>query len=170
MKRRNGGYTLVELIVVITILAVLSSMAVLSFSVVSSTGARRCASEIDGKISECKINCMSRADAKYLRLYMQDGKVHGEYVEGEKHRDDLLSGKQVKVVYSFDNAEPVEITETENLYISFDRSSGGLENFSALESGTVARSTKKGTISVTGGLRTYTVTVDALTGSHVLGG
>ena len=151
MKRRNGGYTLVELMVVIAILGVLATMAVLSLSVISSTGARQCANQIDAKLSECKINCMSRANAQYLCIYV-DG------------------GKQVTISYQFGEESPVELGEGDGLYVAFDRASGGLRTFSAADTTPITDPAATAIITVTGGLRSYTIVVDALTGAHMLKG
>ena len=170
MKRRNGGYTLVELMVVIAILGVLATMAVLSLSVISSTGARQCANQIDAKLSECKINCMSRANAQYLCIYVDGGKVRGDYVEGGVSKDEVLSSKQVTISYQFGEESPVELGEGDGLYVAFDRASGGLRTFSAADTTPITDPAATAIITVTGGLRSYTIVVDALTGAHMLKG
>lgn len=180
MKRNNRGYTLVELMVVIAILAVLSAIALVSLSVLSSTGAQQCATKADALLSTCKINRMSRGGTIYIRLYLDgEGLVHGAYYEQEAPaapedtpaKDEVLSGRKVSVSFtSPDAADPVELADGVSLYVSFNRETGGLINFSSQADGTVADTTGKGIITVTGGGKSYTVTVDALTGSHVLNG
>lgn len=167
MKNNNGGYTLVELIIVIAIMAILATTAILSVSTLSSAAARQSSNEISALLSECRVNAMSRAGSYYLKLTQgENGKISGEYFrEGETQplKVSTLSDRAVDAAWSFTGAAAADLKDAP-LYIAFDRTTGGVSNFSDSADGSVAN-TAQCQIQVSGGSRTYTVTADALTGA-----
>lgn len=169
MKQNNRGFTLVELMVVIAVMAVLAGMATLSLSTVFSTAARQSANEASALISKCRIGCMSRAEAVYLEFYIDDrGRAHGVYHEGTAEEDETLSSREVSVGYALEtNSGDVE--GAAHLFVSFDRATGRLCDFGTALDGTV-RSTENAVLTFSAGGSAYTVTIDALTGTHTLKG
>ena len=168
--RYDKGYTLIELIVVIAIIAILSTMVMLSISVVFSTGAKQSAAEADALISQCKVGCMSHSDGTYLALYLDaNGKLMGEYFEnGASVSADTLGSRPVSVSYRIPGAGEVELNDSETLYIAFSRATGGLQTFGASPTGPYAGGNDPAEITVSAGAKVYVITVDALTGSHIL--
>ena len=85
MKKDNKGFSLVELIVVIAIIAVFIGILVLSLSVLFGVQARECAQKISGQMSETKAGSMSRFDEtmnlKYVGKTPPDYPTDGYYVE-----------------------------------------------------------------------------------------
>ena len=73
MKQNNKGLSLVELIVVISIMAVVIGMGVLSFSLLFGTQAKSCAQKVSGMLNETKTGCLSRYDETMTLSYRLAG-------------------------------------------------------------------------------------------------
>lgn len=171
--RNDRGFTLIELIAVVAIIGVLSTIASISISLVSSTGARQCAAETASLISKCKTGCMTHPSGTYLTLTMDDsGKLKGSYYESGVHASaETMGSRQVSVTCQSGSSTPVSLDTSTTLYLSFSRATGGLAVFST-DSGMPSYPSDTGSakISISGGGRTYVITVDALTGTYTLGG
>lgn len=120
MVRNQKGFSLVELIVVIAIMAVLSTVGVLSFAVVSGRYVSSCAEELISYIGDTRMEALSRASAE-LEIFVKND---GVYVHPSVEARDIKIGKAgIEVSYTAGGAN-VTLSETERLVLSFDRSSG----------------------------------------------
>lgn len=171
MEKDNRGFSLVELIIVIAIIAVVITMAALSIGLVFSANARTCANDIMGAISECKIATMSggRGNVRLLLYRDASGNIFSE----------LQTKESAGWVTGTDGAEKIgarrcmvgttnggdDLPQRDNAWeIYFDRSSGSyLEN---LESGITA--TNVWEIYVRGGSKNYHIHLEKLTGKATL--
>jgi len=166
MARDNRGFTLLELVVVITIMGILMSLATISAFPSYSARARRCASQTDMLITKCRIGCLSRAENVYLTLHTDsDGKIIGDYYEndGVLVSADVLSEGRALMTYTVKSSGGT--AETRNLgdsplTLSFSRSTGA---FKALPGGNYCTA-----INVLCGGRTYTIALTPSTGAHEL--
>ena len=161
MKKNNRGFTLVELIVVITILAIVSAIVGVSVSTVSSAREKRCAAEINSLLGMTKMKCLSRSGNVYAVIRQDGDDLVYDYYEGVDGADstkgvltdnDIL-GSGVTVKFSVGETEKT-ISGTETLTLQFDRATGSLKSPSSTED-----------VTITVGGR-YTVNIVALTGSH----
>ena len=161
MKKNNRGFTLVELIVVITILAIVSAIVGVSVSTVSSAREKRCAAEINSLLGMTKMKCLSRSGNVYVVIRQDGNDLVYDYYEGVDGANatkgvltdyDIL-GSGVTVKFSFGGTEKT-ISEAETLTLQFDRTTGGLKLPSSTED-----------VTITVGSR-YAVNIVALTGSH----
>lgn len=168
LHKRNGGFSLVELVIVIAIMAVLIGTVVLSVSMVFSANAKTCSASIQRAIADCKVTTMGKAGA-YLVIYREsDGQLYSrlhvmEQKEGEvagTYEDtpsdpEKLGGKRVSLTYTdasgVDRGE-VPVGEANGIRIEFDRSSGSFKTDCPK------------TIDVQGGNRHYRMTFITLTG------
>lgn len=168
--RKNKGFTLVELIVVIVIIGVLATVAGLTVSTVNATSAKKAAAQINAYISAVRTDCMARAGNPYAVLYVEDGVVKGTYYEykgesNERTETTIVTDRRVTVTYDTGSGAVSLPTSVETgMELKFARSTGKLAKpQDSVASGTL-------TISITGGGRTYTITVIAATGNHEIDG
>ncbi|MBO5657166.1 MAG: prepilin-type N-terminal cleavage/methylation domain-containing protein [Agathobacter sp.] len=126
LEKNQRGYTLVELIVVVALMGVLSSVGLLSYSLVTGRNIKSCAAELEGYIGKTKIQAMSRATAT-LRIFAAED---GIYVNLSTEGQDVRIGKRgLTVTYETRKGGATQ-TYTLNtngsnaLTLSFDRSSG----------------------------------------------
>ena len=155
MKRNQKGFSLVELIVVLAIMSVLTTVGLLSFSLVTGQSVRSCASDLESFISQTRIQAMSRADAS-LAIYVKNDGVYATLTASsngtEFEIDTQKIGKSsITVKYTTDDgqtytlqplsgdkptdAEKEDLNKT--LVLGFDRSSGAFKQLLWWSGGTV---------------------------------
>lgn len=165
--RNNNGFTLVELIVVVVIIGVLATVAGLTISTVNASSARKAAAQINAYISTVRTDCMARAGDPYAVLYVEDGVVKGTYYEykgesNERSETTIVTDRRVTVTCDKGSgAASLPTLADGGMQLKFSRSTGKLAQ--PISSGTL-------TISITGGGRTFTITVIAATGNHEIDG
>jgi prepilin-type N-terminal cleavage/methylation domain-containing protein len=152
MREKNKGFSLIELIVVVALLAILSSIVASSLAPLFTTRARQAAMSADSLISKCKIYSMGRKGEVYVRIYTDaNGKIIGEYIEDTTLVETTVLGSSgVKL-------------SVDEVYISFKRSTGGLDVFGP---DMTTPPTSTNAISFSSGGKTYTITLLASTGRH----
>jgi len=154
MKKDNKGFSLVELIVVITIIGILAAIVISSAAPLFSQRAASAASSANALLSKCKVFSMSREGDVYVRLYKAaNGQILGEYWEnGTLVSTEVIGSQSVQI-------------SPDNVYISFKRSTGGLRIFgSSLSSAAPGGGTSTVTFSTVGNV--YDVEIVASTGKH----
>lgn len=129
MGQNQKGFSLVELIVVIAIMAVLGTVGVLSFATVTGRQVTSCAKELESYIGQTRIQALSRKKAELKIFTRSDGVYVNLSVEG---RDIKIGRSGLQVRYTTNTGASVELSETECLVLTFDRSSGA---FCALAEG-----------------------------------
>ena len=161
----NGGYSLVELIIVVAIMAVLIGTVFYSISMIFGANAKTCANNIQRAIAECKVTTMGKKEA-YMELYRDaEGNVYTKLyvyeqagaapVEGEPQK---MGNSRVYVGYTRPGETPDAATELNNgdsVTIQFDRSSG---SFDKTAHDNCAQ------IIVRGGSKNYAIEMTQLTG------
>ncbi|MCM1121040.1 MAG: prepilin-type N-terminal cleavage/methylation domain-containing protein [Eubacterium sp.] len=173
LKKNNSGFSIIELIIVIAIIAVIITTAALSIGLVFSANARTCANDIMGAISECKIATMSggRGNVRLI-LYRDDsGNIFSELQTRESAAAGWVTGNDGAekigarrcMVGATDGGDDLP-TRDSAWEIYFDRSSGSfLEN---LDGGADATSVWE--IYVQGGRKNYHIRLEKLTGKTTL--
>lgn len=191
MRKNNKGYSLVELIVVIAIMALLVGTAFLSISIIFGASAKTCSNDIKEALAECKVTAMGKSEAK-VEIY-KDAADNSIYViqwikQGDdwvaKRTDDAgnalpeeVGNSRVYVAYKykpkdssvFIEAELVAYTrpayitgpDSRSLQICYDRGNGAFSDKS--EDCVICEE-----IYVRGGSRSYVLTLTELTGKVAL--
>lgn len=172
LSKNNKGYSLVEMIIVVAIIAVIGLGATWSIILVLSGNAKTCAHSIMNAISECKIMTMSKGQGNVrLLLYRDDdGNIYSELQmrettsaawETSYNGLEKIGAKRCSVGSS-DGADDLP-NKANPWEIYFDRSSGSFL-YDADKGGV----TSVEHIYVMGGRRNYHITLQRLTGKQIL--
>ncbi|MFP3154212.1 prepilin-type N-terminal cleavage/methylation domain-containing protein [Lachnospiraceae bacterium ZAX-1] len=181
-KRNDVGFSLIELVVVVAMLAVMISFLVPSIASIFSGEAKSCASKMDNLIAKTKVYAMSRAGNVYVRFYVgADNRIHGDYYEGDYSyvEDDgtttdvpftlineEIVGRRVTVSYGGVPLPLGTATNEEGLWISFNRATGAVTVFGA-DRLVAADASQNWTIEINSGRKT--ITLNKLTGRSKIG-
>ena len=147
----NAGFSLIEIIVVVLIIAIAAGAAVMSLSAALRANTTRAATELSSVISEARIEAMSRpAGSLELRVYQSgsDGRFYADIVMKKTGKADAAgtsSGGSEKIIESKSVASgavslsasdssaaagrSAEIKGSSSAVIKFDKSSGRLSSF-----------------------------------------
>ena len=78
ISKNNRGFSLVELIIVIAIIAALIGTVILSVSMVFSANAKACSNDLQRAVADCKVTTMGKAKA-WLVVYRGDnGRIYSQ--------------------------------------------------------------------------------------------
>lgn len=161
----NKGYSLIELVIVIAIIALIISTVFYSLVMVFSANAKSCANDIQRAIADCKVTTMGKSSAYmelyrdtdqnvYTRMYVRDSS--GTYVPSEPQQ---VGSSRVYVAYTPKGGAETELstgTGNNKIEIWFDRASGG---FTKDGSGNIYEMLR-----VQGGSKNYEIVLTELTG------
>ena len=193
MKEKNKGFTLIELIVVVSILTILLGILEPSVSSVFNFRAQRAANSIVSALEKTKTEAMNRlvgemvlektADGYYISYYLHRGKESGI----KQDQPEKIAPKSTLVSYTTtQNQTAVEMQVGEKLIITYNREDGSFRplqsNVISSDEVTDALADKRDlsfhdqkiiesagnyctSISVKGGFRTRTVKLEEETGS-----
>lgn len=158
-RREDGGYSIVELIIVVAIIAAVIAVAGYSIVMIFSANAKACANDLQRAFTDCKVTTMGKAEA-YLELYGQDGCVYSLMtVDGKTGEPQKVGTNRVSVTCEKDGAETKDISGGEKIKIVYDRSAGSFAD---------AKMDDFDTIVIAGGGRTYELKLIRLTGKTEL--
>ena len=137
MKKDNRGLSLVEVIIVVTILSLVAGGAYLGVGVISGKNAEKCAKFIQAAFQDTRITTMGKTQA-YLDIYrdrngnvcIKEVEVDGAGISTESVKE--IGDDTVMVYYKFEGESGYTAigSEANPLRISFNRSSGALEAIS----------------------------------------
>lgn len=131
-NKNNGGYSLIELLVIISILAVFTGLIGYNIAVTSSFKARQCAREMESDIAGLKVTTLSKSVTvgdTYALYYVDGKKIMRELYVRNVLQDTKEFAKRVTV--SFGNSTGGmqtlgDKTSGPTLKVIFNRSSGAL--------------------------------------------
>ena len=187
-NRTNGGYSLIELLVVVAIMSVLLGVTSLSVSLAFSKDAARCASRLNDAITETRTLAMTKEWDYALKIYKNSGMYVAEMigtaevkqldgsivVEPKENIAIDLEGddkKRIeKIVCSGDGITPFEISDSAYVVLRFNKTKGNVEEYEV--SGTKIKNDIVMTFDVTpvrGKTRTSKVSLVTGTGKHTIG-
>lgn len=164
----NNGYSLIELVIVLAIIAAIMGTVFYSIILIFSANAKSTANDIQRAIGDCKVATMGKASAYmelyrdagnenvYTRMYVMDSS--GAYVPSEPQK---VGPRRVTVAYSQDGTSETELAAGDKIAIFFDRANGGFTTGTA-DDGTTYPIYKA--IFVQGGSKHYKIELTKLTG------
>lgn len=161
MRQNQKGFSLIELLVTITILTLVTSFSIISYGLVVGQNIKGCTSDVQSYIARTRVEALSRQETK-LTLSVSDLGVFAKLsIESEAKK---IGRPSISISYTTDKGNTVTLSSTQNLVLSFDRSTGA---FMPLEGTTDEFCTA---IILTSGSQTRTITLIPKTGKYYLEG
>lgn len=134
LQQNNTGFSLVELVVVIAIMAILTGVISVGLSSLMGKQAQKCSKTIESSLNNIRIQTMARRSVT-ARLkkdgdnYVLVTATRVNDTDPATEKTDIVGGEKVNVYFSTDSAGTKQpVTET-GIDIVFDRASGELYTF-----------------------------------------
>lgn len=177
----NKGFSLVELIIVVAIMAVLIGVMAYSFQMVTGQQARECANNITLALDKAQTYAMSKSgdEDAYMELSKDGTGVVATYYVPDKAvfgtgdtptwsvlEKETLGKEAVSVVCTFLDGSTVEITATDSVRIYYDRVGGAFREAVVVNAGGETTAYCE-SITITRG-REYKIELITATGRHTL--
>jgi len=182
--KNNEGLSLVELIIVVSIMAVLIGFISIGFNVVSGMDAKECANDLNAYLKETKTSALSK-DYQELKIYVgADGKSYVDFVVYQYQDDpanpgvvlpdpvpvvsrtELIGKSSVSIQCKFSDGSLLNIgTASGNVTLGFDRASGA---FTYAKINDIQTSLYCTQINITKKSRSYTIELIPSTGKQIL--
>ena len=178
-RNKSRGFTLIEQIVVIAIIAIIGTGIGISYNRVSRAGVKSTALEVRSLVAESRINEMSRAGDYTADIFIKNGVIYGRMlkdgavdktVQSSSEKQFARPGISIDCKKMSKTGETVigtlnSTTEDRHLYIRFRMGSGGLYvcSFSGLDDAWTGLDDVR--LDVHQGNYHYAVDITTLTGS-----
>ena len=171
--KKNQGFTLVEMIIVIAIAGILAGSSVMALNSLKYANAKKCANEIDSMIDKARVLSMTKGPT-YLYIYVYKGEYHMKCQQGDLDRTTpgtFLCNDDITIT-AYSNETPAtskKVSILNSIKIAFKRSNGALlpdnlKNFETLDD--TPRVFNK--IVVSSENTEYTIRIVELTGKHYI--
>lgn len=180
MKHKNDGFTLVEIIIVLAIMAVVASMLFIGLAIIPRNAARGCANGLKTSIGQTRIMTMGK-DETVLEVYQDtDGRYYTvHYADGVALNTPEECGKAYVTVYYHEegtagdpdtvtSAGCTELSGSERLYLGFNRGNGKMASVNATVGAGSVTTKVCDAILVTGGGLEYRIRIYPATGKVTL--
>ena len=183
--KQNRGYTLIEVIIVIAIMAILTGMSFVTLGIIRNAKAQAAATTLSDQIGSLLTKTRALSEAKGSRLCLKieyndadvtfadnttakagsyslilgyHDETAGTFTPKVANKADALLPNIITIEYQTKDQTPCSMTDTENMYIEFNKSNGSVR----YGAGSYA-------IKYDGRVMSYVV-LDSATGNHYVTG
>lgn len=190
MRQKNKGFTLIEMVITVTIFAILLGILVPSLNSILGFRAQRAGNSIASALDKTKIEASNRLvgemklekldDGYYISYYLDRGKV-GTESNVEQDQAEKIAPARTLISYVTDNNETYQMETGDSIVLTYDRATGGFlplqgttwtqkAILAELDAGKDIPLTREGSyctaIIVQGGRRIKTINMDINTGKY----
>ena len=190
MRQKNKGFTLIEMVITVTIFAILLGILVPSLNSILGFRAQRAGNSIASALDKTKIEASNRLvgemklekldDGYYISYYLDRGKV-GTESNVEQDQAEKIAPARTFISYVTDNNETYQMETGDSIVLTYDRATGGFlplqettwtqkAILAELDAGKDIPLTREGSyctaIIVQGGRRIKTINMDINTGKY----
>lgn len=176
-NNKNGGFSLVELIIVVAIMAIVVGVMGLSVGTLTGRKIAKCADEIVSTLERARVLTLGK-EQNQVEFVLTDvsGEYHAQIYQGGTKVSDRIVGKDPITiqVYFDDDSIPYNLSQlkgtlpyasaTDGLHLVFNRASGAFEEKTCAAADADKDYCKKIVISNGTGTRTITITTVGITG------
>lgn len=176
-NNKNGGFSLVELIIVVAIMAIVVGVIGLSVGTLTGRKIAKCADEIVSTLERARVLTLGK-EQNQVEFVLTDvsGEYHAQIYQGGTKVSDRIVGKDPITiqVYFDDDSTPYNLSQlkgtlpyasaTDGLHLVINRASGAFEEKTCAAADADKDYCKKIVISDKNGTRTITVTTVGRTG------
>lgn len=180
--KNNKGFSIIELIVVLAVVAVLTSVVSMSVGFVFGLDAKECAQELDDYLKMTKTSALSK-DAQELKIYRKasDNKYYVDFIEYSLNtgaggtpvlkprtlKTECIGKETVTIEYVLTDSSGYKktIDDTHSITIGYDRSTGAFQKVKENSSVTTKYCSS---IIITRGSREYILELVPETGKHFI--
>jgi len=169
--KNNKGFTLIELVIVVAIIAISLTFVSGSLSSIFSLDNKKCIRNIDASLSICRVNAISREGNIYMKIVQKTDGIYCEFYEnGSLASSEKVGKPKVPLTIVPSSGSDMELTQTNALYLSFHRDTGGFMTMSGAkhleDSSVTIENDYCEKISAKGSQETISVVLVAPTGKH----
>lgn len=176
-NNKNGGFSLVELIIVVAIMAIVVGVIGLSVGTLTGRKTAKCADEIVSTLERARVLTLGKEQNQVEFVLLQNsstGEYRAQIYQGGTIVSDRSVGKEPITiqVYFDDDSTPYNLSQlkgtlpyasaTDGLHLVFNRASGAFEEKTCATADAVKDYCKK--IVISNGTRTITITTVGRTG------
>ena len=190
MRQKNKGFTLIEMVITVTIFAILLGILVPSLNSILGFRTQRAANSIASALDKTKIEASNRLvgemklekldDGYYISYYLDRGKV-GSESNVEQDQAEKIAPARTLISYMTDDNVTHPMETGDSIVLTYDRATGGFlplqENtwtqkaiLAELDAGKDIPLTREGSyctaIIVQGGRKIKTINMDINTGKY----
>jgi prepilin-type N-terminal cleavage/methylation domain-containing protein len=141
MARGNKGYTLIELIIALGIVAIITTGAFILLSRITMADTTKAAKSVDAVLDKLRLDTMAKSSKSYLHIYYYD---NGIYMKVSSEQDSALAdldsdsgkriGRKMSIYYTENGGTEKLLQSDRSIVISFSRSSGAFSsNYSSIK-------------------------------------
>jgi prepilin-type N-terminal cleavage/methylation domain-containing protein len=125
---KNAGFTLLEMIVVVAIMAIGLGLVSMSVNTIFSLEMKRCVKEITSELGKEKVTAMTRAGNVYMRLYKTGDGIHIDKYENDKRIETIDVGSAKIAITCHIGSDPTGTPlDADGIIIAFNRNNGSFK-------------------------------------------